>query len=171
MKENEKNGILILATIAIVVIVVLIMILPHDKGKKEVATSQSQTQGQVQKELTANNNQNTDQQTEKTKVNGSGEKVNTSEKINTTKETEEFTLSNVSLKETNGETVLSARITNKSGRKQEGFFGNIILLDKSNKEIGKIPVKVSEMNANETREISASITESYIEAYDYKIEK
>lgn len=160
MKENEKRGILILIILSIVVVVVLVMIFrPHKNN--EIANGGTANQGQT------NNGQG-----EYVKTNAEGEKVNTSEKINSTKEVGEYTLSNVSLKETNGETVMSARITNKSGRDQGGFFGNIVLVDKSNKEIGKIPVKVSDMKAGETREIGATITESYAEnAYDYRLEK
>lgn len=165
MKENEKRGILILIILSIVVVVVLVMIFrPHKNN--EVANGGTANQGQT------NNGQVNNGQGEYVKTNAEGEKVNTSEKINSTKEVGEYTLSNVSLKETNGETVMSARITNKSGRDQGGFFGNIVLVDKSNKEIGKIPVKVSDMKAGETREIGATITESYAEnAYDYRLEK
>lgn len=165
MKENEKRGILILIILSIVVVVVLVMIFrPHKNN--EIANGGTANQGQT------NNGQVNNGQGEYVKTNAEGEKVNTSEKINSTKEVGEYTLSNVSLKETNGETVMSARITNKSGRDQGGFFGNIVLVDKSNKEIGKIPVKVSDMKAGETREIGATITESYAEnAYDYRLEK
>lgn len=165
MKENEKRGILILIILSIVVVVVLVMIFrPHKNN--EIANGGTANQGQT------NNGQVNNGQGEYVKTNAEGEKVNTSEKINSTKEAGEYTLSNVSLKETNGETVMSARITNKSGRDQGGFFGNIVLVDKSNKEIGKIPVKVSDMKAGETREIGATITESYAEnAYDYRLEK
>lgn len=165
MKENEKRGILILIILSIVVVVVLVMIFrPHKNN--EIANGGTANQGQT------NNGQINNGQGEYVKTNAEGEKVNTSEKINSTKEVGEYTLSNVSLKETNGETVMSARITNKSGRDQGGFFGNIVLVDKSNKEIGKIPVKVSDMKAGETREIGATITESYAEnAYDYRLEK
>lgn len=166
MKENEKRGILILIILSIVVVVVLVMIFrPHKNN--EIANGGTANQGQ-----TNNGQGNNNEQGEYIKTNAEGEKVNTSEKINSTKEVGEYTLSNVSLKETNGETVMSARITNKSGRDQGGFFGNIVLVDKSNKEIGKIPVKVSDMKAGETREIGATITESYAEnAYDYRLEK
>ena len=165
MEENEKRGILILIILSIVVVVVLFMIFKPNK-EQQVAGEQTTNQGQTSQGQTNN------QQGEFIKTNAEGDKVNTSEKINSTKEVGEYTLSNVSLKETNGETVMSARITNKSGRNQSGFYGNIVLVDKSNKEIGKIPVKVSDMKAGETREITATITESYAQnAYDYKLEK
>lgn len=163
MKENEKRGILILIILAIVVVVVLVMIFRPGKNKN-IANNPGTNQGQI----SGGNGQGEDY----IKTNVEGEKVNTSEKINSTKDVGEFTLSNVSLKETNGETILSCRITNKSGRDQGGFFGNIVLIDKANKEIGKIPVKVSDMKAGETREIEAGITENYASnAYDYRLEK
>lgn len=167
--EFESSSIITLFLLIVAFIAILIIVVPHGKNENELVKGQTAT-GE-QNETTNNNQQQIKQKIEIAKINGSGEKVNTSEKVNFTKETEEFTFSNVSLKETNGETVLSARMTNKSGTKQAGFFGNIVLLNEANNEIGKIPLQVSEMNINETREISASIMGSYVNVYDYKIEK
>ncbi len=173
MKTNSKHkfesSTIITLFLLIVAVISVIIIIPHEKKNDELV--KGQTANKEQNETTNNNQQVAEQNIEIATINGSGEKVNASEKINSTKETEEFTLSNVSLKETNGETVLSARMTNKSGTKQAGFFGNIVLLNQSNNEIGKIPLQVSEMNIDETREISASITGSYVNVYDYRIEK
>lgn len=161
MKENGRNTIII-AILSIVAIVALIIVLPRgDKAKKKA----------MEKGLESNIDNQEDSQTEITKLNGSGEKVNTSKKINQNRDIGDFTLSNVSLKETNGETVLSARITNKSGVDQSGFMGNIILLNSQEQEIGRMPVRVSDMNVGETKRIEASITESYTDAYDYRLEK
>lgn len=160
MRDNSKKGMIIMAILSIVAIIALIIVLPQSEKAKKAETKKEQTSDIEGAE-----------QTEIIKLNGSGETVNTSKKINQNKELGDFTLSNVSLKETNGETVLSARITNKSRVSQAGFMGNIILLDKQNQEIGRMPVKISEMSAGETKRIEASITESYVDAYDYRLEK
>lgn len=177
MKENEKRNILILTILSIVIIVVLVMVFkPYKKKNSEVINEQT-TQQQINQNANSqrqeNNKQGNNTQTgEFVKTNDLGEKVNISEKINTTKETEGLVLSNVSLKEANGETKLICRITNKNEKEQEGFFGNIVLLDKTNQVVGKIPIKVSTMKAKETREVKASITESFANnAYDYRLEK
>lgn len=178
MKENEKKGILILAIISIIIIVVLVMVFKPYKKKTNETNGQTPGQEQTtkneqnQKDQSQTSNNNEQVKGQYVKTNDLGEKVNTSEKINTTKDIGEFTLTNVSLKESNGETALTCRITNKSGRDQGGFFGKIVLVDKSNKEVGRIPVKVSDMKAGETREIKATITESYAgNTYDYRLEK
>lgn len=165
MKENEKKGILILVIVAIVIILVLVMVLKP--GKNNNVGGQNPNQGQ------AIGGQNNGQQVgEFTKINEKGEKINTSEKINQTKETSDFTISNVSLKEVNGKTTLTARVTNKSGKDQDGFFGNLVLLDKNNQEIGRIPASITETKPDETIEIEASITESYAgNAYDYRLDR
>ena len=62
-------------------------------------------------------------------------------------------------------------VTNKTGETQQTFMGNIILLDKKNNEIGRIPVRISTMEAGETRDIEATITESYANAFNFKLEK
>ena len=110
-------------------------------------------------------------QGEFTKVDNEGTIVNTSEKINEDREELGFSITNVKLEEKNGETIISARITNKTESNQESFFGNIVLFDKQGNEIGRIPTMVSETQKGESIDIEASITESYVNAYDFKLEK
>lgn len=159
MKKSEMKGIMILAIVAIAVIGIIIGVRVGKEKDDKVDKIQGGSNAGIQ------------QGEEYTQVNSEGEKINTSKKVNENKDTGEFTLSNVSLKETNGETAISARITNKSGKKQASFLGNIVLLDKSNNEIGRIPVRISELEEGQTMEIEATITENYVNAYDYKLEK
>ena len=150
MKKSEKRGLLILILV-VIIIIVGIWLITRNK----------------------NNNQNggTSSKGEYTKVDDNGVVVNTSKKLQSNKETDGFTITNIKFTEQNGETILSAHVTNKTGSAQGSFFGKIVLYDKKGNEIGRIPVMVSETENGETISIEATITESYINAYDFKLEK
>lgn len=154
MRTSEKRGIMILIGISVLIIIILMFVGKWTNKKKE--------EGRIHEESSL--------QEDYTKKEGNIV-INTSEKINENKKTEEFEISNVNLKEVNGETILSARVKNNTAEKQEKFLGNIVLLDKENKGIVRIPVRISETKAGETIEIEASITGSYVNAYDYRIER
>lgn len=151
MKKKEKRMILILILVSIL-IVGIVWLVTRPKTNKSNASG-SVAQGEF------------------TKVDNEGTIVNTSEKINEDREELGFSITNVKLEEKNGETIISARITNKTESNQESFFGNIVLFDKQGNEIGRIPTMVSETQKGESIDIEASITESYVNAYDFKLEK
>lgn len=154
MKKKEKKMILILIIVSILIIgVIWFLTRPKDETNSNKETNNSAAQGEY------------------TKVEEDGTIVNTSEKLKENKEMQGFELTNIEFKEKNGETILSARVTNKTGETQQTFMGNIILLDKKNNEIGRIPVRISTMEAGETRDIEATITESYANAFNFKLEK
>ena len=156
MKKNEKKMILILVIVSILIIgVIWLVTRPKDasNNSNNKETSNSAAQGEY------------------TKVEEDGTIVNTSEKLKENKEMQGFELTNIQFKEQNGETILSARVTNKTGETQKTFIGNIVLLDKKNNEIGRIPVRISTMEAGESRDIEATITESYANAFNFKLEK
>lgn len=153
MKKSEKKMILILIIVSIFIIgAIWFATKPKDESNNE-ETNNSAAQGEY------------------TKVEEDGTIVNISEKLKENKEMQGFELTNIQFKERNGETILSARVTNKTGETQKTFIGNIILLDKNSKEIGRIPVRISTIEAGESRDIEATITESYANAYDFKLEK
>ena len=151
MKEKEKKGLLILILVAILVIVTIWSMTRGNNGE-QVAT------GETEKEQIV-------------KVEEDGTKVNVSEKLNQDKVNSGFEISNISYTESNGETILKARITNKTGSEQAEFFGKIVLLDKSGKTIGNIPIMVSATQDGEATDVEATITENYVEAYDFRLEK
>lgn len=150
MKKKEKRALLILIMVAVLIIGVIWLM---TRGGKEEEVGQSVGQEEI------------------VKVEADGTKVNTSEKLNKDKKTDEFEITNISFTEKNGETILSARITNKTSSAQESFFGKIVLLDKSGKTIGNIPIMVSETQSGEAIDVEATITESYVNAYDFKLER
>ena len=146
MKKKEKKMILILVLISIVIIAIVFGV-TRGKGSKDT-TVQNADQGEF------------------TKVEADGTIVNTSEKLKEEKDQSGFTITNINFVKKGDETTLSARITNNTGADQGSFFGKIILLDKNGNEL-----MVSETKAGEAIDIEASITESYANAYDFKLEK
>lgn len=147
MKSNEMRTILILIIVGVLIILGIVMW--GKKGKGD----------------------NPQQQGELTKTEADGTVVNISEKVNEDKKMKGFDITNVELKEKNGETILKARVTNNTKTTQERFFGKIVFLDQSNKEIGRTSVDVPESKAGETIQIEVTITEDYVNAYDYRLEK
>lgn len=152
MKRKEKQGLLILviATILIVGVIWLITRNKDESKQGNAGTSTGEEYVQVQDD---------------------GTKVNTSEKAKETKEIEDVIIENIRITEKNGQTVLIADITNTTEKTKERFLVDIVLYDKAGKEIGKIPGVIGEMQAGETIEMQAGITQDYVNAYDFKIVK
>lgn len=151
MKTKEIKGLLILVIVAIVIIMGIWL-------------------------LTRNNNENktkeeTIKNSEVVQVQEDGSKINISEKVKETREIEGIKIENIRITERNGQTMLVADLTNKTDAKKERFLVNIIIYDKQGKEMGTIPGVIGEMQAGETIEMQAGITEDYINAYDFKIVK
>lgn len=151
MKKKEKKGLLILLVVA-VLIVGAIWLMTRGGNEEQVATG-----GKGKEQIV--------------KVEEDGTKVNVSEKLNKDKVNSGFKISNISYKESNGETIFKARITNETGSEQPEFFGKIVLLDKSGKTLGNIPIMVSATQAGEATDVEATITENYVTAYDFRLEK
>ena len=151
MKTKEIKGLLILVIVSIVVIIGIWL-------------------------LTRNNNKNnvideTVKNSELIQVQEDGSKINTSEKVKETREIEGIKIENIRITEKNGQTMLIADLTNKTEAQKERFLVNIIIYDKQGNEMGTIPGVIGEMQAGETIEMQAGITEDYINAYDFKIVK
>ena len=153
MKKQEKRMLLILVIVS-ALIITIIWFATRNKGNNNVGgTTENVEQGEF------------------TKVEADGTIVNTSEKLKQTKENLGFSITNINFVKRGNETILTARVTNNTGAEQGSFFGKIVLLDKSGKEIGRIPVMISETQNGEAIDIETSITESYANAYDFRLEK
>jgi len=155
MKKKEKQGLLILVGVAILIITVIWF------ATRPAKEDNGQTTG----------TQSSAAQGEFTKVEADGSIVNTSEKLNADKKESGFDITNISFGEKNGKTILKARVTNKTGKPQGEFLAKIVLLNKQGKEIGRIPVRLPDMKVGEAIDVQATITESYANAYDFRLEK
>ena len=154
MKKEEKRMLLILVIVS-ALIITIIWFATRNKENNNVGgtTTENVEQGEF------------------TRVEADGTIVNTSEKLKQTKENLGFSITNINFVKKGNETILTARVTNNTGTEQGSFFGKIILLDKSGNEIGTIPVMISETQNGEAIDIETSITESYANAYDFRLEK
>ena len=159
MKKKEKQRLLILVVVAVLIIGVIWFITrpKNEEIKGNNGGTSAGTASLAQGEFT--------------EVKDNGTVVNTSEKLNQNKEESGFLLTNIKLEEKNGETTLYATVTNKTEKEQAAFLGKIVLLDKKGKEVGRIPVMISDMQIGEAIDIQASITERYTNAYNFRLER
>ena len=153
MKSQEKRMLLILVIVSALIITIIWFATRNKENNNVGGTTENVEQGEF------------------TKVEADGTIVNTSEKLKQTKEDLGFSITNINFVKKGNETILTARVTNNTGAEQGSFFGKIVLLDKSGKEIGRIPVMISETQSGEAIDIETSITESYANAYDFRLEK
>ena len=153
MKKQEKRMILILIIVSALIITIIWFVTRNKEDNNVGETTENVEQGEF------------------TKVEADGTIVNTSEKLNENKQNIGFEITNINFIKRGNETILTARVTNNTGAEQGSFFGKIVLLDKSGKEIGRIPVMISETQSGEAIDIETSITESYANAYDFRLEK
>ena len=153
MKKEEKRMLLILVIVSALIITIIWFATRNKENNNVGGTTENVEQGEF------------------TKVEADGTIVNTSEKLKQTKENLGFSITNINFVKRGNETILTARVTNNTGAEQGSFFGKIVLLDKSGKEIGRIPVMISETQSGEAIDIETSITESYANAYDFRLEK
>ena len=154
MKKNEKKMILILILLSVLIIGVIYLCTRPNK-----------------KDIVENNIKN-EVKEEFVKVQDNGTKVNISNKLKEEKDLNGLKISNIELKEKDGQLRLLADISNKSKEDvKEAFYINIILIDKTGKEIDSIRALVTPIKVGETKKISAGITEDYANAYDFKVVK
>ena len=118
-----------------------------------------------------NKNDNAIEVEELIKKQEDGSTINISKKLNENKEINGFIISNINFTEKNGDSELLAIVKNETGKTQNGFLIDIVLYDKTEKEIGRIPGTITKTEPGEEIQIRAKITENYINAYDLKIEK
>ena len=157
MKANEKKGILILI-VAVAIILVIVWAVVRGKNGSAGEGQQASQGGKTK-------------QTEVVQTLDDGSSVNVSNKLNADREAYGYEIKNIKFTEKGGETTLTADVTNKTGSDQPGFLIDIVLLDKSGKELSRIPGIIVETQAGETIGLRAEITENYVNAYDLKIVK
>ena len=163
MKKGEKKGLLILVAVSIVIILI-IFVITRNIGKEELEENKEE---QEQKTETVE-----EQSPEEIiEVIEDGTIVNNSNKIKSNKEVAGFVVSNIKLTAKDEDTMVVADVTNKTGKNQEGFLVDIVLVGRNGETLVKIPGTIIETQNGETIEIRAEITGNYVSAYDLKLEK
>ena len=143
MKSQEKRMLLILVIVSALIITIIWFATRNKENNNVGGTTENVEQGEF------------------TKVEADGTIVNTSEKLKQTKENLGFSITNINFVKRGNETILTARVTNNTGEAQEGFLGQIVLLNKSGNEIGRIPAMITETENGEAIDIETTITERY----------
>ena len=149
MKKKEKKMILILVIVSILIIGVIWLV---TRPKKEEIVENEVVEEFVQ-------------------VLDDGTKLNTSSKLQEEKTINGLKIGNIQLTEKNGQLVLLADVTNPTEKDSEIFLIDIILYDKTGKEIATVPGIVSPIKAGGKTQLNAGITEKYANAYDFKVVK
>ena len=149
MKKKEKKMILILIIVSILIIGVIWLV---TRPKKEKIVENEVVEEFVQ-------------------VLDDGTKLNISSKLQEEKTINGLKIGNIQLTEKNGQLVLLADVTNPTEKDSEIFLIDIILYDKTGKEIATVPGIVSPIKAGGKTQLNAGITEKYANAYDFKVVK
>lgn len=147
MKLFEKKGVLALIVVLIIVIAIVVIFKTTKENKGEEKAE------------------------EYVEILDDGTKLNVSEQLKESKKIDGVEITDIQLTEQNGQSVLLANAINTTNTETVVMPINIIVLDKSGNEIGKIPGVIAPLKQGETKQLNVGITEDYSNAYDFKIEK
>ncbi len=155
MKKNEKRMILILLVVLVIAIVIFVV----NKNKK-------------------GNDNNAEANTEENKVVeefvqvlDDGTKLNTSTKLNETKQFEGLEFGNIQLTNSDGQSVLLADVKNTSSTASEMMLVDVTLYDKNGNELGTVGGIIISLQPGQSTQFNTSMTIDYANAYDFKITK
>ena len=152
MKKNEKRLILVLLIILAILVGIKL------KSGKKVETVEPEIEEEEVVE-------------EYVEVLEDGTRLNTSEELSKTKKVDTLEFTNIQLTNQNGQSVLLADVKNTGTASTDVMLVDIIILDKSGAQLGKVSGIVSPLNAGETTQFNTSMTIDYANAYDFQIVK
>lgn len=154
MKKNEK----IIISILLLVLVIAIIIFAVNKNKKEEDNNENintETENNVTEEFV--------------QVLEDGTKLNTSTKLNETKQVGIYKFENIQVTEKDGQSLILADVTNTSKNETDAKIVDIKLLDKDGKEIVTIGGIISPLKSGETKQFNSSMSLDYANIYDFEI--
>ena len=152
MKKNEKIMIFIL----LVILVVAIVVFAVNKNKKVVnEENNTEVENKVVEEFV--------------QVLEDGTKLNTSTKLNESREVNGFKFENIQFTERKGQSVLLANVTNNTGKATDFTLVDVILLDKYGNEIEKLGGIISPLQPGAKTQFNVSMSLDYANSYDFKI--
>jgi len=147
-----KNDIILIIASLLILVVVIIAVFARKNNEEQVSTPDVTNIEEVVKVL------------------DDGTKVNISTELSKTKKVKGLEISNIQLT-TNpeGVCVLLADVKNNTGKDTKRIDITITLLDKTGKEIQKIPGVVSPMKVGETVQLNSAVSADFTNAYDFKV--
>ena len=153
--SKDTKGALIIIGVAII-ITVGIFFITRGKGKKEEVEI-GEEENIVEEEFV--------------NVLSDGTKLNTSDKLQEKKKVGGLEVSKFQLTEQGNSTILLGTITNTSSTEQGGYDVEIVVVDKTGKELGRIPAYIKKLQPGESTQLNTGITGDYANAYNFSINK
>ena len=154
MKKNEFKVILVVFLIMVLLLVLVILI---KNGKNKTLKSES------------SNNQNENQ--EFVEIQQDGTKVNTSNKLKQDKTIDGLTITDISIKTKNNETILKATVKNPTNTVKGNYEVIIKIKDKDGNVIKQISGYINTTKAKEQSILSIKTSSDFANAYDFEIVK
>ena len=153
MKKKEKQMILVLIIVGVIILGIIYFV---TRPKEEEGTvNDVAEQNEVVEEFV--------------QVLEDGSKLNTSTKLNETKNVDGLEIGNIQLSMVGGETTLFADVKNNTGSDLGVTAIDIILLDKNEEEIVTIGGVIGDVKAGESVRLEASTTLDFANAYDFRV--
>ena len=152
MKKKEKRMILFLIVVGVIVVSVIFF---ATRPKEENVPSEQASENKVVEEFV--------------QVLEDGSKLNTSTKLNETKNVNGLEIGNIQLSMVGGETTLFANVKNNTGADIGVTEIDITLYDKNGGEIVTIGGVIGDVKAGESVKLEASTTLDFANAYDFKV--
>ena len=153
MKKKEKQMILVVIIVGVIILGIIYFV---TRPKEEEGTvNDVAEQNEVVEEFV--------------QVLEDGSKLNTSTKLNETKNVDGLEIGNIQLSMVGGETTLFADVKNNTGSDLGVTAIDIILLDKNEEEIVTIGGVIGDVKAGESVRLEASTTLDFANAYDFRV--
>lgn len=164
MKNGEKVLIAVLVVITVMVIIFAVNRSKNNTSDNPVVNAGSvATDGEIEN-LEENVVENY------VEVGADGSKVNTSEALKANKIVKNIEFNDIQLSERDGETLLTATLTNKGDSANEVFSVNVTLLDDAGQDIVAVKGVVPPIEVGATAIFEVSMTLDYANAYDFRVE-
>lgn len=154
MKKKEKQMLLLLIVVGIILISIIYFATRPAKEEGTTTVGESKENTVVE---------------EFVQVLEDGSKLNTSTKLNETKNVNGLQIGNIQLSMVGGETTLFADVKNNTGKDVGVTAIDITLYDKNGEEIVTIGGVIGDVKAGETVKLEASTTLDFANAYDFKV--
>ena len=146
--SKDTKGALIIIGVAIIITVGIFFITRGKGNKKEVEIGEEEN---IVEEEFVN-------------VLSDGTKLNTSDKLQEKKKVGGLEVSKFQLTEQGNSTILLGTITNTSSTEQGGYDVEIVVVDKTGKELGRIPAYIKKLQPGESTQLNTGITGDYANA-------
>ncbi len=152
MKKNEKK--IIFALLIVLLIVVILKVTTSSKKEPAIA-KQSETDNTVEEEFV--------------QILDDGTKLNKSTELSKAKTLGSLQFTNIQLTNQGGQSVLLADVTNAGSKTSKMQLVDVIVLDKTGKELGRFSGIISPLEPQEKTQFNSSSMRDYANAYDFKV--